>query len=101
MAIAVVDFKNGITFTGAAGGDAPVFTVLGGRYAVAVAGTWNSGTATLEVLMPDGTTYLAVLTAFTADGSAIVDLPANTYKFAFATVTTVQGFVLPVHYPET
>mgnify|MGYP003394128927 CR=1 FL=1 len=44
--------------------------------------------------MPDGSTYISVLTAvFTVDGTKIVDLPAGTYRVAITTATAVQGAV--------
>lgn len=42
------------------------------------------GTATLERLGPDGSTYLTAATAFSANGTETVALPAGTYKLALA-----------------
>lgn len=95
--MAFTDFKNGVTFTVLSATPA-TFTLLGGRYAVAVNATWGGGSATLQVQMPDGSTYVTILTAFTVDGAAIVDLPAATYKMTVATATALQGFVIPVPY---
>lgn len=95
--MALADFKDGVSFTALSASTA-AFTVLGGRYAIAVNATWGGGSATLQALMPDGTTYVTVLTAFTGDGAAIVDLPPGTYKIAIATATAVQGFLIRVPY---
>lgn len=72
------------------------FTLMGGKYAVAVVATWNtSGTVGLQVLGPDGSTYLSVSAAtdFSADGFATVDLPHGTYKFVIDTATGVSAGV--------
>jgi hypothetical protein len=42
------------------------------------------GTVTLQVLAGDNSTYLTAATAISANGVALVDLPAGTYKFAIA-----------------
>lgn len=98
MAIAVKDFKNGISFTGGGNGDAVAFSVLGGRYALGAHATWGGGTLDLKCLMPDGTTFVACATQMTGDGFQLLDLPAGVYQVAIATATGVQGFVLPVPY---
>ena len=59
------------------------FTLAGGRYGVAVIGL-TFGTVTLEVLGPDGTTYLTALTAFSANGIQVADLSSGTYKVVIA-----------------
>lgn len=59
--------------------------------------TWGGGSADLQMLMPDGTTYVSVLAAtFTADGAKIVDLPAGTFKIVITTATAVQGSLVRV-----
>lgn len=93
--MAVSNWNDGFTFTGISADVGP-YTVLGGRYAMAVSATWGGGSATLQVLLPDAATYLTVLTAFTADGSALVDLPPGKYKIAVATATALQGFLIRV-----
>jgi len=71
--------------------DVGPFTVLGGRYALMLSGTWGGGSATLQALMIDNTTYINVATAITADGATIVDLPPGSYKLDVATVTGLLG----------
>jgi hypothetical protein len=58
------------------------FQLLGGNYGVTVhTTTWNSATVTLQRLAADGSTYVTVMTAFSADGYATANLPAGTYRF--------------------
>ena len=62
-----------------AGDGTATFNLKGGMYAVdVIASTY--GTVTLQRLGPDGTTYLTVLTAFSANGSATAYLSAGKYK---------------------
>lgn len=60
------------------------FHLTQGRYiAQCIASTY--GTVTLQVLGPDGSTYMTVLTAFSANGlSAATDLPDGTYQLTIA-----------------
>jgi hypothetical protein len=59
------------------------FHLLGGRYNIDVIGS-TFGTVTLQRLGPDNSTYLTALTAFAANGLAVVDLPEGQYKVALA-----------------
>lgn len=95
--MAFSDFKNGVTGSGLSA-DTATFTLLGGRYAVAAVATWGGGSVSLEMLMPDGSTYLAVVAPFTANNSTIAYLPPGTYKFAITTATAVALLALPVPY---
>jgi hypothetical protein len=95
--MALTDWDDGVSFTGLSA-DTAAFYVLGGRYAVAVDATFGGGSVTLQILMPDGTTYVSILPAFTAAGAATVDLPPGSYKFDIVTATAVQGFVVRVPY---
>ncbi len=98
MAISVVDFKNGVTFTGGGNADAVVFTLLGGRYGCAVNATWGGGNVQLQILMPDGTTYINAAASFTADGTAVYDLPQGKFKILVTTASAVQGSLVPIPY---
>lgn len=60
-----------------------IFLLAGGSYALECIGS-TFGTVTLQVLGPDGTTYLTAATAFSTNGTSIVSLPAGTYKLALA-----------------
>ena len=76
------------------------FTLHGGRYMCsATAGSFASGSASLEQLMPDGATFSPVVTivggasnvgTLSATGSFIADLPPGQYKWVLS--TTMTGF---------
>lgn len=72
------------------------FTLRGGQYAVTIHATWGGGSATLQRLAADGSTYVTVLTAFSADGYATVNLPSGTYQLAIATATALYADVTAV-----
>lgn len=65
------------------------FTLRGGCYGVTVKATWGGGSLTLQRLSADGSTYVTVLTAFTADGFQSANLPGGTYKLLLATATAL------------
>jgi hypothetical protein len=70
---------------------APTFTLVGGMYSAAyVAGNWNSFTVSLQVLGPDGSTYVTAATAFSANGFVSpLYLPPGSYRLLpSGTVTT-------------
>lgn len=71
------------------------FQLAGGWYGVAVIGT-GFGTVTLQILGPDGTTYLTATTAFSANGYTLLQLPPGSYKFAITTTTAVYASVTAV-----
>lgn len=87
MAIWVSDAEN-IQFTGKSATVGP-FNLNGGRYGVTAFATWGGGSATLQKLAADGTTYVTCLTAFTANSYATADLPPGVYQVAIATATGV------------
>lgn len=73
------------------------FKLFGGQYSVTVhAGTWNSGSVTLQRQAADGATMVTCLTAFSADGYATANLPAGTYQLTIATATGVYADVTSV-----
>lgn len=65
------------------------FTLAGGLYGVTAKATWGVGSVTLQRLAADATTYVTVLTAFSADGYASVSLPRGSYRFLVATATAI------------
>ena len=73
-----------VAFSGITATTAP-FYLLQGRLAIQVAAT-SFGTVTLELLLPDGTTYVAApgVAAFAANGAQIADLPGGTYMLVLA-----------------
>jgi hypothetical protein len=69
------------------------FTLRGGKYAILATAT-GSGTMGLQMLSPDGVTFVAVHTAFAAvTGFIVVDLPPGSYKFVLATFTAVYASI--------
>lgn len=76
-------FKN-ISATTAA------FNLPANIYNVFASATWGGGNIQLQKLGPDGSTYIGVHTAITANGaSGPIYLPAGTYKVAVTTATAV------------
>lgn len=68
------------------------FTLKGGVYKASAIATWGGGSAKLEMLGPDGTTFLEVdstNSSFTANGNGNVALPPGQYKWVIATATGV------------
>lgn len=66
-----------------------VFQLRGGKYSIAAAAA-GAGTMGLQMQLPDGTSFIAVHTAFAAvTGFIVVDLPPGQYKFVIATFTAV------------
>jgi len=72
------------------------FTLKGGKYAVTVVATFGGGSVTLQGLALDGTTFVTVLAAFTANGFASVDLPPGQYRLTVATATAIFASVTSV-----
>jgi len=95
MALGTNDFKDGITYTGALTAT-PVgpFVLLGGKYLWTTSAPSTS--TTLEILMPDGSTYQAVIAAVTAASSTMLDLPPGTYQIIFTATGAVQGSLVKV-----
>jgi hypothetical protein len=73
------------------------FNLRGGSYGVtAHTTTWGGGSATLQRLSPDGSTYVTVLAALSADGYASANLPSGTYQLAIATATAVYADIVGI-----
>jgi hypothetical protein len=79
-----VNFSN-ISATTAA------FVLRGGNYLVEIVATWGGGSVTLQRMAMDGSTYLQVLTPFTANAVQLSNLPSGTYKFAVTTAAAVYA----------
>ena len=66
------------------------FKLDAGAYGLTLHATaW--GTASLEKLLPDGTTYVIVAIAIAADGYVEIHLPAGQYRLVLAGVTALTG----------
>lgn len=87
---------NGTSNAGFAAGSSAAFNLRGGKYGV----TWNgtgTGSAGLQKLGADGTTYVPVYTAVTATSAyTVIDLPTGTYKFVSATFTAGFAEILRI-----
>lgn len=68
------------------------FNLDAGRYALTIAAT-AFGTATLQKLLPDGTTYAPVTPALAAAGYTVLQLPAGQYRMALAGITALIGVI--------
>lgn len=69
------------------------FTLLGGKYCVDVLATFGGGSVTLKRTGPDASTGVTAITAFSAAGTANVDLPPGEYSFVVATATAVYASI--------
>lgn len=69
----------------------PDFNLDAGTYGLTLKATvW--GTATLQKLLPDGTTYVAIVGGvFAGDGYAALLLPAGQYRLLLAGITALVG----------
>jgi hypothetical protein len=74
------------------------FILRGGLYGVTVMGT-GFGTVTVKRLAPDGTTYVTVMTAFSANGYASAYLPSGTYELVIASTTAVYADIVAILEP--
>jgi hypothetical protein len=74
------------------------FPLRGGKYAVSALATWGGGSAKLQVLGPDGSTYLSVASAtdFTANGYAAIDLGPGDYRLLIATATAIYAQIVRI-----
>jgi hypothetical protein len=64
------------------------FSLMGGKYQFTAVGTFNSGTATLQRVGPDGLTLLNCATGLTVNGLSVLDLPPGTYQVTISGSTT-------------
>ena len=65
------------------------FTLRSGNYGVTVTATFGGGNVALQRLSPDGTTYVTVMTAFTAAGYQNAYLRGGTYRLLVTTATAI------------
>jgi hypothetical protein len=92
--MAIKPLLNGsVTFSNIAATPAS-FALRGGLYGVTSKGTW--GTAALQRLAADATTYVTVLTAIAADGYATVQLPPGIYRLLIAGATAVYVDIIAI-----
>lgn len=74
------------------------FYLKGGYYMVAAVATWSSGNVELQMLGPDGSTWLSAPTALklSANGAIAGYLPPGQYRFNVTTATAVYCSVTAV-----
>lgn len=68
------------------------FNLDAGIYGLTIAAS-VFGTATLQRLLPDNTTYVPVSSALAANGYTVLQLPAGQYRLALAGVTALIGVI--------
>ena len=92
----LTDFKDGVSWTGAANSDTtPDFTLIGGRYGLS---GYSSGTfsVTLNIKSPSGH-YISCGAAVTT--SAVFDLPTGTYQIVMgSSAGTADGTLIRIPY---
>jgi hypothetical protein len=95
--MANTNWSNGFKVSNASATQGP-FELLGGKYGVTALGTFGGGNIHLQILGPDGTTYVDVgsTTNFTANGYAAVDLPPCEVQIAITTASAVYASVIPI-----
>jgi hypothetical protein len=97
MSPALAAFNKVETFVlSNASANSATFTLRGGNYGLTCHGTWGGGSATLQRLAADASTFVTVITAITADGYASANLPSGSYRIAVATATAVYCDVTAV-----
>jgi hypothetical protein len=75
--------NNGFKVQGAAATQGP-FNLLGGKYGVSVSATaFGTPGVALQILGPDGATYVNCLAPFTVNGASPVDLPPGCISSPF------------------
>lgn len=81
--------KDYAQVTNAAAADTPIVIILnGGTYGIFAKATWGGGSADVQMLGPDGVTYISVLAAtFTADGFKTFTVPGGQCKIVFTTAS--------------
>jgi hypothetical protein len=65
------------------------FTLRGGNYGLTCHATFGGGNIALQRLSPDGSTFVTVITALTADGYSSANLPSGSYRLQITTATAV------------
>lgn len=96
--MASTNYGNGFKVTSLSATSA-VFELIGGKYGVTILNGDGAGSAKLQILGPDGSTYVdvgATTNVTNADKYAAVDLPACQVKLTIATSTGVAANCIPI-----
>lgn len=72
------------------------FALEGGMYQVDFKATWGGGSATLQQLGPDDTTWLSVSNAQTVDGGQTLYLPPGQFRVSITTATALYSRITRV-----
>jgi hypothetical protein len=88
----LVDFKDGVSYTGAVNSDTtPTFTLLGGKYALI---GYSSGTVSSTVnISADNTHFVGVAAAVTTNYTTY-DLPPGSYQIVMGGSSSTQAGAL-------
>jgi hypothetical protein len=81
--------RDGIAFENFTGTTANFTLGFGGLYGAEFSATFGGGTVQLNVLGPDGATWIPAAPAWTANGTAVIYLPSGTYQLVVVTATAV------------
>ncbi len=93
----LVDFKDGVSYTGAANSDTtPTFTLLGGKYAMFA---YSSGTVSMTLnISADNTHFVGVDSAVTTNFKTY-DLPPGSYQMVMGgSAGTQAGALIRIPY---
>src|SRR5579872_3874109 len=96
MALSFSDYRDGIVYQGATASTIGPFHLQGGKYFLY--GSAADTTNTLDILLPDGSTYQAVDSETTTAFSKMIDLPAGQFKIVTNSSTAVQGGLVKIPY---
>lgn len=69
--------------------DTTAVPLMGGEYGIIAVATWGGGNVVVEGLSNDGSTYIPVHTAITANGYATFKIPPGMYRLNITTATGV------------
>jgi hypothetical protein len=76
---------------------ANTFALRGGYFSLDVVATWGGGTVELGLLAIDGATFVNVMpTSFSANGTALLNLPPGVYKLIITTATAVYARLVSI-----
>ena len=76
--------------------------LYGGRYVLTAHATWGGGNITLQLLCPDGSTYVSPkdiggsANTLTADGSQTIDCPPGQYTIKVTTASAIYVSVTSI-----
>ena len=73
------------------------FALYGGTYGITATATWGGGNIQLQTLSPDGSTWIAVMSAVSANSFTILSLPPGQYQFQITTATAVYAAIARIN----